>query len=416
MKSRQFVDSTVMYARAGKGGNGSASLRREKYVPRGGPDGGDGGRGGHVILVGDEDVDSLVGIFFEPRRIAEDGINGSGRGKYGKNGADLAVPVPLGTVVKNSDTGYELGEITHHGQMLQIATGGRGGLGNIHFKRPDHQTPLEFTPGMEGEEINLRLDLRVMADAGLVGFPSAGKSTILAAISNARPKIAAYHFTTLKPIIGTVEFPEKFVSFRVADIPGIIEDAHLGVGLGFDFLRHIERSKVLVFVIDMAAEDGRDPAEDYRTLLHELKMRDPALLERPRIVVANKMDLPHAKENLAEFKKTFGEKPIETSAVDGIGCDKLKMRLLRMIKPEPLTTGRKHATLDGRKATIKTISGKKTVKIQKKKPRRERAGKTGREASKGYTPPREIKGRGEHPDAQDVVSEEAQKHSSFLKF
>lgn len=415
MKSRQFVDSTVMYARAGKGGNGSASLRREKYVPRGGPDGGDGGRGGHVILVGDEDVDSLVGIFFEPRRIAEDGTSGSGRGKYGKNGADIVVPVPLGTIVKNSDTDYELGEITHHGQMLQVATGGRGGLGNIHFKRPDHQTPLEFTPGTEGEEVNLRLDLRVMADAGLVGFPSAGKSTILAAISNARPKIAAYHFTTLNPIIGTVEFPDKFVSFRVADIPGIIEDAHLGVGLGFDFLRHIERSKVLVFVIDMAAEDGRDPVEDYRTLLHELKMRDPELLERPRIVVANKMDLPGAKGNLKEFKKTTGENPIETSAVDGTGCDKLKTRLMRMIKPVPRTTGREKATLDGRNATIKTIGGKKTVKIQKKKPRRERAGKTGREASKGYTPPREIKGRGENPDAHDVVSEEAQRHSSFLK-
>ncbi len=415
MKTRQFVDTVVMHARAGDGGDGSASLRREKFVPRGGPDGGDGGRGGHVVLVGDEDTDSLVGIFFEPRRIAENGANGSGRGKYGKNGADIVVPVPLGTVVKNQETGYELGEITMHGQMVRVAAGGRGGLGNIHFKRPDHQTPLEFTPGTQGEEVDLRLDLRVMADAGLVGFPSAGKSTILSKISNARPKIASYHFTTLNPIIGTVEFPEKFVSFRVADIPGIIEDAHKGTGLGFEFLRHIERSKVFVFIIDMAAEDGRDPVDDYKTLLHELEMRDPQLLERPRLVVANKMDLPDAVENLKKFKKTLDINPIETSSVEDKGFDKLKLRLLSLIKPQPRTSGREQATIDGRKVTIKTVKGKKTVKIHNKKERKERSKKTGREHTKGYTPRREIEGRGENPDANDVVTEEMQKHSSFLK-
>ena len=416
MKSRQFVDTAIMQARAGKGGSGSASFRREKYVPRGGPDGGDGGRGGHVILVGDEDVDSLVGIFFEPRRFAQDGGCGKGRGMHGKNGDDKIVSVPLGTVVKNSDTGEVLGEITAHGQMLQVAKGGRGGWGNTHWKRADHQTPLEFTPGLEGEEFPLRLDLRIMADAGLVGFPSAGKSSLLAKISSARPKVAAYHFTTLNPIIGTVVFPEKFTSFRVADIPGIIEDAHLCVGLGFDFLRHIERSKVLVFIIDMAAEDGRKPFDDYTTLLHELEMRDPSLLERDRVVVASKMDLPGAKENLKEFKKESGIRPIETSTVENTGFDKLVTRLNRLIKPVPRSTGRNVTSSDAIQSEIKTIGGKRTVKISSKKARTERKSKTGREERKGYTPRREIQGRGENPDAADVVSLKNQKLATFLKF
>ena len=421
MKSRQFVDTASLYARAGRGGNGSASFRREKFVPRGGPDGGDGGRGGHVSLVGDEDVDSLVGIFYEPRRIAENGGAGKGRGMHGKNGADLVIPVPLGTLVKNEETGEVLGEITTHGQMLEIAHGGRGGLGNVHWKRPDHQAPTEFTPGADGDELNLRLDLRLMADAGLVGFPSAGKSSLLARITSARPKVAAYHFTTLKPIMGTVIIPEKFTSFRVADIPGIIADAHLGVGLGFDFLRHIERSRVLVFVIDMGAEEGRDPADDYRTLRHELEMRDPALLEREQVVVAAKMDLPDAKENLKAFKRETGLRPIETSTELGTGFDKLVTRLARILKPVPRTSGRTYGMAPAK--AVRTVpaatvaAGAAAGQAPRRKPesRKPRAEKTGRESRPGYTPPREIEGRGENPGAPDVIPLKSQKLATFLR-
>ncbi len=420
MKSRQFVDTASVYVRAGKGGNGSASFRREKFVPLGGPDGGDGGRGGHVVLVGDEDVDSLVGVFYEPRRIAENGGSGKGRGMHGRNGADLVVPVPLGTLVKNADTDEIVGEITEHGQSLEVAHGGRGGLGNVHWKRADHQAPTEFTPGVEGEEANLRLDLRLMADAGLVGFPSAGKSSLLTRITSARPKVAAYPFTTLRPIMGTVVNAAKFTSFRVADIPGIIEGAHLGVGLGFDFLRHIERSRVLVFLVDMGAEDGRDPVEDYQTLRNELAMRDPALLEREQIVVATKMDLPAAKENLKAFKRETGLRPIETSTVLGTGFDKLVTRLERILKPAPRTTGRAFSVAPAK--AVRAAVAAAAVAAGERPPRRradrrgERAEKTGRESRPGFTPPRELEGRGENPGAPDVVPLKAQKLATFLKF
>ncbi len=416
MKSRQFVDTAVLNARAGKGGDGSASFRREKFVPKGGPDGGDGGRGGHVVLIGSEDVDSLVPIFFEPQRQAENGGAGIGRGMHGKNGRDVVIPVPLGTVVKDADTDEPLGEITCHGETLVVAKGGRGGLGNVHWKRSDHQAPREFTPGDVGETHTLRLDLRTLADAGLVGFPSAGKSSLLAAISGARPKIAAYPFTTLHPIIGTVVIPDTFARFRVADIPGIIENAHLGVGLGFDFLRHIERAKVLVFVIDMAAVDGRNPVEDYQTLLHELEMRDPDLLKRDRIVVATKMDLPDAAEHLTAFKRETGVRPIETSTTENRGFDKLVTRLTRMIKPVPHSAGRSGtaAPIPGREA-VTTLARQGKIAKAPKQAKNTRSEKTGRESSKGHTPPREIEGRGENPGATDVVTEKQQALSSFLQ-
>ena len=340
MKSRSFVDTAVLHAVAGKGGDGSRSFRHEKFVPKGGPDGGDGGRGGSVWLVGDEDVDSLVAIYYEPERRASAGGAGMGRYRHGANGADLFVKVPLGTVVSDAETGRELGEILAHGARLLVARGGEGGAGNVHFKSSTHQAPEEFKPGKPGEDVRLRLDLKILADVGLVGFPSAGKSSILREISRARPKVAAYHFTTLHPILGTVVLPDAFTSFRVADIPGIVEGAHEGAGLGFEFMRHIERAKAIVLVVDMAAEEGRDPAEDYRTLLRELEARDPALLERPRIVVASKMDLPDAKARLREFKKATGVTPLETSVPEKRGFDKLVARLARLVKPRPRTEGR----------------------------------------------------------------------------
>jgi GTP-binding protein len=422
MKTRQFVDTCRMHVRAGNGGNGSVSFRREKFVPKGGPDGGDGGRGGNVILIGDEDVDFLVAIFFDPQRFAEHGGSGQGRRKHGADGADLFVPVPLGTVIKNEETDEIIGEITSHGEYVIVAKGGKGGLGNVHWKRPDHQVPYEYTPGTEGEEFYLRLDLKVMAEAGFVGFPSAGKSSLLRCITSAKPKVGAYHFTTLNPIIGTVVFPEKFTSFRVADIPGLIENAHLGVGLGHSFLRHIERSKVLVFVIDMAGTDGREPIDDYNALLHELEMRDPELLKRKRIIVANKMDIEGAKEKLAEFREKSGEKPIEISATENKGTKLLVSRLERIIKPQPKTTGRNVATVTHKQIRMQTLGARTlkagvTAKATTEKPIKERAQKTGRESSKGYTPPRELGGRGENPTAEDVISEEKlKKASSFLKF
>ncbi len=417
MKTRQFVDSTVIEVRAGRGGDGSASFRREKFVPKGGPDGGDGGRGGNVVLVGDEDADSLVALFFDPRKVAEDGGAGSGRGKHGKNGADLFVRVPLGTAVKDEYSGMFVGEIVEHGQTLVVARGGRGGLGNIHWKRPDHQAPREFTPGADGEEFTLRLDLNIMADAGLVGFPSAGKSSLLRCVTAAKPKVAAYHFTTLRPIVGTVVFPEKFTSFRIADIPGLIENAHEGAGLGLGFLRHIERTRVLVFVIDMAGTDGRDPADDYRTLLHELEMRDPELLTRSRVVVANKMDIPEAAENLEEFRRDTGVDPICISAATGAGIPEFLSVLERIIKPQPKTSGRNTAVLaDGGKFKVR-VMGKTGEPVVKRTAKKEsKPAKTGREPRRGYTPPRELDGRGEHPNAGDVVSEDYVRSAApFLK-
>lgn len=405
MKTRHFVDTVLVLARAGNGGNGCCSFRREKFVPRGGPDGGDGGHGGDVVLKGDEDVDSLVSLFYESRHFAENGVSGAGRRMHGRNGRDHVVPVPLGTIVLDAETGESLGDVTAHGQTLAVAKGGRGGLGNVHWKRADHQVPFEHTPGTEGEERRLRLDLRMMADAGLVGFPSAGKSSLLRCISRARPKVGPYPFTTLTPMIGTVEYPERYASLRVADIPGLIEDAHLGVGLGLDFLRHIERSKVLVFVLDMAGVDGRKPWEDYRTLLRELELRDPALLERTRILVANKMDLPEAKPNLKEFRKEVGEKPIEISTVDLQGLETLKTRLYRLVKP-----------VSRRPRTAEPVPVA-TVSVPKKPGRGKSPAKAPAPApsAKGYTPPAELGGRGEHPGATDLVSAARFRKASFLK-
>ena len=419
MKARSFVDTCVLHAVAGDGGRGSNSFRREKFVPRGGPDGGDGGRGGHVFLAGDEDVDSLVGVFYEPERRAENGGPGQGRFKHGANGRDVTVRVPLGTVVKDAETGRELGEIVEHGQVLRVAEGGRGGAGNLHWKSSVNRAPTEFTPGQPGEDVRLRLDLKILADAGLVGFPSAGKSSILRRITAARPKVGAYHFTTLHPIMGTVVLPEKFASFRVADIPGIVEGASEGVGLGFEFMRHVERTKALVLVVDMGAEEGRDPAEDYATLLRELEKRDPALLEKPRIVVANKMDVPGAKAHLKEFRKATGVTPLETSVPDGLGFDKLVARLARLVKPRPRTEGR--APVDAG-ASARAVSPMRAALGAAAPGRRAGAGaprrredKTGRETEKGRTPPRPQEGRGEHPDAPDVVSEKTRKFATFFQ-
>lgn len=415
MKARSFVDTVRLHVKAGDGGDGAASFRHEKFVPFGGPDGGDGGRGGSVFLVGDEDVDSLVAIWHEPERRAGNGGRGMGRYRHGADGSDVRIPVPLGTVVKDDGTGRELGEILRHGQVLAVARGGAGGGGNVHFKSSVNQAPTRFTEGGKGEEAFLRLDLKLLADAGLVGLPSAGKSSILRAVTAAHPKVAAYPFTTLRPVMGTVVLPESFASFRIADIPGIVEGAHDGVGLGDAFLRHIERSRVLVFVVDMAGVDGRDPADDFATLVSELRARDPSLLERPRLVVANKMDLPAARENLPEFVKTTGVAPLEVCAKDGSGLEELVAKLVEIVKPAPRLSGRPGPVAGGDSAAPEPPPAAGARRRREAGAKR-RSEKTGRESAPGRTPPRPIEGRGEAPGAADVVPEESVRRlGTFLR-
>jgi GTP-binding protein len=322
----------TVHVRSGQGGNGGSSFHREKYIDNGGPDGGDGGRGGHIFFVGDHDTDSLVRLYFEPLVIAEDGGAGRKKQMHGKDGADREVKVPCGTAIFDALTGELLADITRHGQRECLARGGKGGLGNIHFKTSTHQAPTEHTPGEDADERDLKLELKTVADVGLLGFPSAGKSSLLASISDAHPKIGAYPFTTLHPIIGTVAYPD-YSQIRVADIPGIIKDASAGVGLGLDFLRHVSRSRVLLLVIDMAGTDGREPWQDYRTLRAELKAYDAALLDRPTLLVANKMDVPEARANLAVFRRKVRGRILQISTVDGRGLDTLKTRLWELIRP-----------------------------------------------------------------------------------
>lgn len=316
----------TVFATAGNGGNGSSSFRREKFVPKGGPDGGDGGRGGHILLQGDADTDSLIALYFAPHLRAGHGGGGAGNRKHGRNGKDCIIKVPCGTEVWDKETDTLLGDIVAHGQELMAARGGKGGLGNTHFKSSTHQAPTEHTDGELGQDLALRLELKVMADVGLVGFPNAGKSSLLARLSDARPKIASYPFTTLNPVLGTVVF-DDLTRLRIADIPGIIKGAHDGVGLGDDFLRHIERARFLLIVVDMAGVDTREPVEDYRCLMRELRLYDAELPKRPHLVIANKMDLPEAADHLKVFIRKTRIRPLPVSAETGDGIPGLRTRL-----------------------------------------------------------------------------------------
>jgi GTP-binding protein len=333
VKVRKFVDSAIVQAAAGQGGNGCVSFRREKYVPKGGPDGGDGGRGGHIILRADLNTDSLIALFFSPLQNAEHGGPGRGRKCHGRNGRDLIIKVPCGTEAWDEDTGLLLGDLVAPDQELVIAKGGKGGLGNPHWLTSQHRAPREHTEGEPGEIRRLRLELKLSADVGFIGFPNAGKSSLVARISNAHPRIAAYPFTTLNPIIGTVECDE-YTRFTVADIPGLVKDAHRGVGLGDRFLRHVERAPSLAIVLDMAGSEGREPVEDYRILQDEMRRYRAELLNRPYLVIANKMDLPEAEEGLAVFRRKTKLKPLPVSAVSGIGLELLKKRLLQLVRRE----------------------------------------------------------------------------------
>ncbi len=310
-----FLDQVTIDVKAGKGGDGMVAFRREKYVPDGGPAGGDGGCGGDVILVVDEGLRTLMDFRFNRHFKAQPGENGMSKGMHGRGSEDTYVKVPQGTTVRDAETGALLGDLIENGQTLVVAKGGRGGRGNIRFASPRNPAPEIAENGEPGQERKIELELKVLADVGLVGFPSVGKSTLLSVISSARPKIGAYHFTTLVPNLGMVTTSDGR-SFAAADLPGLIEGASQGVGLGTQFLRHIERTRVILHVIDMSGMDGRDPYEDYLAINKELSTYNLRLLERPQIIVANKMDMPDAQENLVKFKEQLNKEKEDEFADD----------------------------------------------------------------------------------------------------
>ncbi|VTX72882.1 GTPase ObgE [Gemella haemolysans] len=326
-----FLDEVKIFVRSGDGGNGLVAFRREKYVPKGGPAGGDGGRGANVVFIVDEGLRTFMDYRYQKKFVAPNGENGMSKGMHGRKSKDLYLKVPPGTVIRDTDTGEVLADLVEHEQEVVVARGGRGGRGNCRFATPSNPAPEIAENGEPGEERNLTLELKLMADVGLVGFPSVGKSTLLSITSKAKPKIADYHFTTLAPNLGVVETKDHR-SFVMADLPGLIEGASQGVGLGHQFLRHIERTKVIVHVVDMSATDGRDPYEDYKIINQELAEYNMRLLERPQVVVANKMDIPVSGENLKEFKKQLenvGEEVdiVEISAFTRSNIDNLLYKI-----------------------------------------------------------------------------------------
>lgn len=310
-----FVDSAKILVKAGKGGDGIVAFRREKYVAKGGPSGGKGGKGGSVIFVGDSGLTTLLDFRYNRKIKAEDGQKGMNKDKFGADGEDTYVKVPIGTTIIDTDNNVIVGDIIKPFQEVVVCKGGKGGRGNAFFANPRHPAPDFCEKGEPGEEKNIELNLKVLADVGLVGFPSVGKSTLISVVSEAKPKIADYHFTTLIPNLGVVAVPDGR-SFVMADLPGLIEGAHTGLGLGIQFLKHVERTRVIVHVIDMSATEDRDPVEDYKKINNELESYNMDLLKRPQIIVANKMDMPNAEENLKRFKKELGiEEVIAISAL-----------------------------------------------------------------------------------------------------
>ncbi len=296
-----FSDSAKIYVKAGNGGDGAATFHREKYVAAGGPDGGDGGKGGSVIFVADKNINTLQSFRHKRKYVAENGGNGRDAKRGGKNGENLYVRVPVGTIVRDEKTGLVICDLTHDGEEFTVAKGGIGGWGNTHFATATRQVPRFSKPGGEGDEREVLLELKLIADVGLLGFPNVGKSTFLSIVSDAKPKIANYHFTTLQPNLGVVEMDEEN-SFVIADIPGIIEGAHEGVGLGHEFLRHVERTKLLLHIVDVSGVEGRDPIEDFDAINRELKLYSEKLANKRQIVVANKADIPGFDENFEVFK------------------------------------------------------------------------------------------------------------------
>lgn len=328
-----FVDRVILQLQAGRGGNGAVAWRREKYIPKGGPSGGNGGKGGSVILQADTQVYSLE--WFRNRRIlkAENGQPGGSSLRQGKNGPDLILKVPCGTLVKDKKTGDILHDFTKDGERWEICKGGKGGRGNDSFKSPTNRAPNQFTEGRDGEGTEIELELKLIADVGLIGFPNAGKSTLISSLASVRVKIAPYPFTTLHPNLGFIQY-EDYKRIFIADIPGIIEGAHLNKGLGYEFLRHIERTSLLIYVLDISGIDGRTAFDDFQTLRAELGKYNPELLEKPHLVVLNKVDTEEAQEKLKEFYQHFsGDKKhlMEISALSGQGLEKVKATIYKSL-------------------------------------------------------------------------------------
>jgi GTP-binding protein len=326
-----FVDECIIKVQAGDGGRGCISFRREKYEPWGGPNGGDGGKGGDVVILGDDDTNNLIDYKFRQHWKGERGEHGLGKDCNGREGKPCILRMPLGTIITNIDTGQVVAEVTADGERIVLCKGGNGGWGNLHFKTSVNRAPRQANPGQDGEAGSFRLVLKSIADVGLVGFPNAGKSSLTNAITRAHPKMAPYPFTTLHPQIGVIDYLETNRRLLLADVPGLIEGASENKGLGHRFLRHIERCSVLVFIIDMAGTDGRDPAEDYAVLLGELKKYDKSLLKKPRIVAANKMDVAGAKAKLTKFKKKHKVATVEISCTEQTGLEKLKKALIAKV-------------------------------------------------------------------------------------
>ena len=332
-----FTDYVKIIVKAGNGGDGAVSFRREKYVAAGGPDGGDGGKGGNVYMEVDQDKNTLIDFRYQKKFKAENGKNGEGANKYGKSGEDLVIKVPRGTIVKDAETGKILADLSELGQKELILSGGRGGKGNSHFATSTRQAPRFSQEGEKGEEKELVLELKLLADVGLLGFPNVGKSTLLSVVTDATPKIADYHFTTLEPNLGVVK-SEYGDSFVIADIPGIIEGASQGVGLGIQFLRHIERTRLLLHVIDVSGSEGRNPVEDFNIINEELKKYSEKLSKRKQIIVANKIDSMQDEKLYKDLEKMAKEKGLEIykiSAVTGKGVKELMARVSEVLKTLP---------------------------------------------------------------------------------
>ena len=333
-----FADRARIIIKSGKGGDGHVSFRREKFVPNGGPDGGDGGKGGDIIFEVDEGLNTLTDYRHRRKFAAQAGEEGGKKNCHGKNGADLILKVPEGTVIKDAESGKVIADMSGDNKRQIILTGGRGGLGNQHYATSTMQAPKYAQPGGESIEIEVQLELKVIADVGLVGFPNVGKSTFLSRVTNAKPKIANYHFTTLNPNLGVVDLDGN--GFVIADIPGLIEGASEGIGLGHEFLRHIERTKVIIHMVDGASVEGRDPLEDIKAINKELEAYDPAILDKPQVIAANKMDvcMEGSEEIIEKLRKEFGPKGIEVfsiSAVSGQGVKELLYHVQELLKTCP---------------------------------------------------------------------------------
>ena len=327
----KFIDEATITVRSGNGGKGCVSFRREKFIPRGGPDGGDGGSGGDIILEAVSQKRTLYHFRFKSQFKAQNGTHGQGKHKTGKNGADLRIEIPPGTVVRNYDTGEIMQDFAEPGMRFIVAAGGRGGRGNAHFKSSTHRSPRLAQPGQSGIALKLKLELKLLADVGIIGLPNAGKSTLITALSAARPKIGSYPFTTLTPTLGVVVAGTR-EPFVVADIPGLIEGAHQGAGLGIRFLRHIERTRILIHLIDVSAVKPQNPLHAYTTINRELALYSQGLAQKPQIVVLNKLDLPGSKDMAAKFPTAFRGEPVrQISALAGTGIDTLKKHIVDML-------------------------------------------------------------------------------------